>query len=95
MADPAGGPPGAGGRHIAVTIEESTPAERMALYGRACGLTERERELLGLLAAGSDTRQVAERMYLSGHTVQDHLKSVFAKTGTHSRRALLSRALGS
>jgi len=82
-------------RDIAVTIEESTPAERMALYGRACGLTERERELLGLLAAGSDTREVAERMYLSGHTVQDHLKSVFAKTGTRSRRALLSRALGS
>lgn len=82
-------------RDIAVTIEESTPAERVAIFGRASALTERERELLGLLAAGSDTREVAERMNLSGHTVQDHLKSMFAKTGTHSRRALLSRALGS
>jgi DNA-binding CsgD family transcriptional regulator len=33
-------------------------------------------------------------MFLSGHTVQDHLKSIFAKTGTRTRRTLLSRALG-
>jgi len=33
-------------------------------------------------------------MFLSRHTVQDHLKSVFAKTGTHNRRVLLSHALG-
>jgi DNA-binding CsgD family transcriptional regulator len=33
-------------------------------------------------------------MFLSAHTVQDHLKSIFAKTSTHNRRTLLSRALG-
>ena len=33
-------------------------------------------------------------MFLSEHTVQDHLKSVFAKTQTRSRKALLARALG-
>jgi DNA-binding CsgD family transcriptional regulator len=82
-------------RDIAVTIEGSTPAERVALFGRCCGLSERERELLGQLAAGSDTREVAARSNLSAYTVQDHLKSVFAKTGTHSRRTLLARALGS
>jgi DNA-binding CsgD family transcriptional regulator len=81
-------------RDIAVTIEASSPAERVALFGRCCGLSERERELLGHLAAGTDTREVAARMYLSAYTVQDHLKSVFAKTGTHSRRTLVARALG-
>ena len=87
------GPP-APERDIAVTIDESTSAERLALFGRACGLSDREQELLGLLAGGIDTREVAGRMYLSAYTVQDHLKSVFAKTGTRNRRALLARALG-
>jgi DNA-binding CsgD family transcriptional regulator len=33
-------------------------------------------------------------MFLSEHTVQDHLKSIFAKTATHTRRTLLARVLG-
>jgi DNA-binding CsgD family transcriptional regulator len=37
---------------------------------------------------------VARQMFVSGNTVQDHLKSVFAKTATRSRRTLLARALG-
>jgi DNA-binding CsgD family transcriptional regulator len=81
-------------RDIAVTIEASTRAERLVLFGRVSGLSDREQELLGLLAAGADTREIAARMYLSAYTVQDHLKSVFAKTGTRSRRALVAHALG-
>ena len=69
-----------GERDIAVTMEASTAAERLGMFGRASGLSEREQELLGHLAAGSDTREIAARMYLSAYTVQDHLKSVFAKT---------------
>jgi DNA-binding CsgD family transcriptional regulator len=82
------------GADIAVTIEESTPAERLDLFARACALSARESELLTHLASGADTREVAGRMFLSEHTVQDHLKSVFAKTGTRNRKALLARALG-
>jgi len=39
-------------------------------------------------------RALARGMGVSEHTVQDHLKSVFARTGTRSRRDLLARALG-
>lgn len=81
-------------RPIAVTIEDAAPAERATLFGRAFALTAREAELLGHLRAGRDTRDVAVRMHLSEHTVQDHLKSVFAKTGTRSRRTLLAWATG-
>jgi DNA-binding CsgD family transcriptional regulator len=79
---------------IAVTIEPAAAAERLALFCRSCALTRRETELMGHLATGSDTRDVAHRMGVSEHTVQDHLKSVFTKTATRSRRDLLARAVG-
>ena len=79
---------------IAVTIETASPAERTDVFARALGLSAREAELLGHLVAGADTRDVAGRMFLSEHTVQDHLKSIFAKSGTRNRRTLLARAAG-
>jgi len=79
---------------IAVTIETASPAERTALFGRAFGLSVREAELLGHLETGSDTHRIAQQMFVSEHTVQDHLKSIFAKTATRNRRTLLARAAG-
>lgn len=81
-------------RDIAVTIEETSPAERLAVFASAFALSPRERDLLGHLAKGGDSHTVARQMFLSEHTVQDHLKSIFAKTSTNNRRTLLTRALG-
>ena len=97
QSDSTGQPGDAGqpdGGRIAVTVEPVALTGRIELYGRACGLTGRERELLHRLARGADTRLLAREMRLSPHTVQDHLKSVFAKTGCGSRGVLLARALG-
>lgn len=79
---------------IAVTIEESSPAERLGVFSRAFGLSDRESELMTHLTSGADTRGLAGRMYLSENTVPDYFKSIFAKTATRSRGSLLSRALG-
>ena len=81
-------------RDIAVTIELASAGERMALFARAHGLSPREAELLGHLGAGSDTHCIAQQMFLSEHTVQDHLKSIFTKSGARNRRALIAQALG-
>lgn len=89
-----GDAPPAAGQDIAVTIEMASPAERTDVFARALGLSARESELLSHLVAGSDTRRIAEEMFLSEHTIQDHLKSIFAKSGTRSRRTLLARAAG-
>jgi DNA-binding CsgD family transcriptional regulator len=82
------------GQDIAVAIEAVPAAERMSLFGLACGLSARELALLNHLRMGFDTRRVAGEMFLSENTVQDHLKSIFAKTGTSNRRTLLARAVG-
>jgi DNA-binding CsgD family transcriptional regulator len=81
-------------RDIAVTIELTSPGERRSLYARCHGLSAREAELVDLLADGADTRAIAGALFVSEHTVQDHLKSIFAKTGTRSRRTLLARLAG-
>ena len=79
---------------IAVSIEPSSPSERISLFSRVFGLTGRESELLGHLADGADTRRIADDMFLAELTVQDHLKSIFHKTGVRNRRTLLARAIG-
>ena len=75
-------------------LGQTSPPERVALFVRAFAFSTRETELIGHLTTGADTRELARRMFLSEHTVQDHLKSIFAKTSTHNRRALLSLTLG-
>jgi DNA-binding CsgD family transcriptional regulator len=76
---------------IAVSIRRATASETFDLLCRAYALSPRERELVELLADGVDTRAISTRLAISPHTVQDHLKSVFEKTGIHSRRELLAK----
>jgi DNA-binding CsgD family transcriptional regulator len=75
---------------IAVTFRGATAAETFAVLCRAYALTRREREVVAALVRGSDTRGLSERLSISRHTVQDHLKSVFDKIGVRSRRELLA-----
>jgi DNA-binding CsgD family transcriptional regulator len=75
---------------VAVQLRSATAGETFELLCRVYALSPREREVVSLLVAGLDTRAIAERMFISPHTVQDHLKSVFAKIGIHSRRELLA-----
>lgn len=79
---------------IAVTIEPASPSERRSLFARSHALSPRETELLDHLAQGADTRTVAQALFVSENTVQDHLKSIFAKTGARNRRTLLTRLTG-
>lgn len=79
---------------IAVSIHAASADDVLALVSRVYGLTARERQLVALLLDGLDTRELAARMFISQHTVNDHLKSVFAKVGIHSRRELVTGLFG-
>jgi DNA-binding CsgD family transcriptional regulator len=80
-----------GSRRIAVIVEPAHPAHISPLLMSAYGLTEREEDVTRLVLQGNSTAEIAERLVLSPHTVQQHLKSVFDKTGVRSRRDLVGK----
>ena len=73
---------------IAVEIEQATGERLLGMLLEAYGLTSREREVCREVIAGRSTAEIAARLFISVNTVQDHLKSVFAKVGVRSRGAV-------
>ncbi len=80
-----------GSRRVAVIVEPAHPARISPLLMSAYGLTEREQDVTQLVLQGNSTVEIAERLVVSAHTVQQHLKSVFDKTGVRSRRDLVGK----
>jgi DNA-binding NarL/FixJ family response regulator len=55
-------------------------------------LSEREREVLDLIAAGSTNREIAEQLFLSPHTVKEHTSAVYRKLQARNRAEAVQRA---
>jgi DNA-binding NarL/FixJ family response regulator len=68
---------------------------RLQRHGRPrpSDLTEREREVLGLLADGLSNAAIAEQLFVSVHTVRNHIANLSAKLGAHSKLEVLSIAV--
>ncbi len=56
------------------------------------GLTQREVEILGLIAQGLTNGEIADRLFLSNHTIKTHINRIFAKTGSRDRVAAIAYA---
>ena len=80
-----------GATRVAVIVEPAHPARITPLLMAAYGLTEREQEVTRLVLQGESTAGIAERLVVSPHTVQQHLKNIFEKTGVSSRRDLVGK----
>jgi DNA-binding CsgD family transcriptional regulator len=80
-----------GSASVAVVIEPAKSAEIAPIIIEAYSLTPREREVVGALAHGDTTSEIADRLFLSPHTVRDHIKTVFEKVGVSSRAELVAK----
>jgi len=78
---------------VAVIIEEPSAAELAPLLMMAYGLTKQEQTVTALVCRGLSTRELADRLHITPNTLQDHLKSIFEKTGVGSRRELVATIL--
>ncbi|MBF4629626.1 LuxR family transcriptional regulator [Clavibacter michiganensis subsp. phaseoli] len=77
-------------RAFAVTIDPTSRRDLAPMLAEAYGLSRRELEVTQRLARGESTSTIAESLFLSEHTVRDHVKAVLMKTGVSSRAALVS-----
>jgi DNA-binding CsgD family transcriptional regulator len=74
------------GRHV--------PSKRERIIRRCdelaseCGLTQRETEVLTLVAQGLDASEVESALYVSHNTLKTHLRHLYAKLGVHTREEL-------
>lgn len=55
-------------------------------------LTEREIEVLGLMAEGLSNREIADRLILSLHTIKAHSRNIYGKLDVHSRMSAVTKA---
>jgi DNA-binding NarL/FixJ family response regulator len=56
-------------------------------------LTDREVEILGLLATGQSNRELAKRLFVSEATIKSHLSHIYTKLGVDTRAAAVARAI--
>ena len=75
----------------AVVLEPAKASDVMPLVADAYELSEREVEVTQYVARGLPTDKIAEHLFLSPHTVRDHIKAIFEKTQVSSRGELVGK----
>ena len=87
-------------------ISKDSPASEIAKLVRKVGdggevfmasaalpaLTDREGEILGLIAGGSTNREIAQQLHLSPHTIKEHTSALYRKLGARNRADAVQRA---
>lgn len=72
----------------------ATIARNCPLVAARCGLTEREAEVLALLARGCSGPEIQERLVISQNTAKTHVRHIYRKLGVHSQRELIALVEG-
>jgi DNA-binding NarL/FixJ family response regulator len=70
-----------------------TPAQGRPEHGPE-SLTEREREVMGLITRGHSNRAIADELFISEKTVKNHIRNIYEKLAVGSRAEATARWLG-
>ena len=74
-------------------VVEETRSKHQSL-SELSALTDREREVLDLLAQGLTNKEIAEKLFITTNTVKRHLKAIFEKLDVHTRSAATAKVAG-
>jgi DNA-binding NarL/FixJ family response regulator len=77
---------------LAAATAPSAPEPATATTPPPDGLTQREVEILALIAHGLTNPEIAAQLFLSNHTIKTHISRIFAKTGSRDRAAAIGYA---
>ena len=76
---------------VALTVDTARPDDLVRILLDSYGLTPRETEIVLRLCRGLPTKDIAADLYISAHTVRDHVKVIYDKAGVNSRGELVAR----
>lgn len=77
---------------LAVSRGQSAFGEPQPSASTAPALSQREREVLGLVATGATNREIAQQLHLSPHTVKEYVSAVYRKLAVRNRAEAVQRA---
>ncbi len=81
--------------NVAVTIDSARAGDLVPILLDSYGLTTREVDIVLALCQGFSTKEIAAECTISVHTVRDHLKAIFEKSGVNSRGELVAKLFSS
>ena len=76
-----------------IHLEPKDPEEPLKQSLGNFGLTRREREVAFLVCKGLKNNEISDRLYISAHTVENHLRSIYWKLGVCNRTSLVHRVM--
>ena len=79
--------------HVGQASISDEMAARLAVRASQPVLTERERQVLELLATGRRNKEIASELSISEDTARTHIKSIFIKFNVHDRTSALAEAV--
>jgi LuxR family maltose regulon positive regulatory protein len=79
-------------RRLLAALERDDKNVKSAAAGLSEPLTEREQEVLQLLASGKSNRQISSELFVSVGTIKTHVNHLYRKLDAHSRTQAIARA---